>query len=74
MKNEIPREIWIKRMELLEKAKRNELTFREFCMLDMHKETKDLLGGNGLSDKGLSTLCAIKIYLETTKEVCVENG
>lgn len=68
MTEEIPKEIWEKRKELLEKARRKELTFEEFNMLDMHKETTDLLdhtGKNGLSAKGLSTLNAITMYLET---------
>jgi len=68
MTEDIPKEIWEKRKELLEKARRKELTFQEFNMLSMHKETEDLLdytGEKGLSDKGLSTLNAITMYLKT---------
>ena len=63
---EITKEIWEKRKELLEKAKNKNLTFREFNLLSMHKETKDLLDyteKNGLSEKGILTLNAIEMYL-----------
>ena len=63
---EVPKHIWEKRVELLRKAKEGNLDFREFCLLDMHKETTDLLGRNGgLSEKGLATLCAIETYLSS---------
>lgn len=61
---------WEKRAELLKKARDGKLTFNEFCLIDMHKETKDLLDSDKpmLSEKGLATLCAIEIYLTTKSE------
>ena len=62
----IPNGIWEKRKELLEKAKRNDLSFSEFSMLDMHKETHNLLNPKGgLSNEGIATLNAIDMYLES---------
>jgi hypothetical protein len=61
------KEIWEKRAELLRKARDGKLTFREFCLLDMHEETNGFLAKDKptLSEKGLATLCAIETYLET---------
>ena len=69
------REIWEKRKLLLEKARRKELTFNEFCLLDMHKQTKNLISKNGgLSDEGISTLNAITMYLENINREPAKRG
>lgn len=61
----IPREIWEKRAELLRKAREGKLTFDEFNLMDMHEETRKLLGkNNNLSGEGLATLSSIEIYLK----------
>lgn len=61
----ITKEIWEKRRDLLQKARENKLSFSEFSMLEMHKETKGLLNpSGGLSEKGLATLSSIKMYLK----------
>ena len=68
------KQIWEKRAELLRKSRDKKLTFSEFCLLDMHEETKCLLNvgkDGGLSEKGISTLCAIEMYL---KELKPNNG
>lgn len=74
---EVSEEIWKRRAELLRKAKGGKLDFVEFAQMNLHKETKGLLGKHGgLSEKGLSTLCAIETYLSSipynTKDVAQE--
>jgi hypothetical protein len=64
----ITRQIWEQRAQLLKKAKSNELTFTEFCLITMHKETKNYLNKTGgLSKEGTKILQSIEAYLETTK-------
>lgn len=71
----ISRKVLEERVELLRKVRDGKIDFREFNLLSMHKETADLLAKNKptLSEKGLSTLNAIEMYLSSiprnTKDV-----
>ena len=63
----IPKKIWEGRRDILIKARDKKLTFKEFNLLSMHKETKDYLNyeKGGLSEEGIAILNSIGMYLET---------
>lgn len=67
---ELPIEIWKKRAELLRKARDGKLSFGEFNLLDMHKETRSLLAKSKptLSPEGIVTLNAIEMYIERNRD------
>jgi len=63
----LTKKIWEGRRNILIKAKDKKLTFKEFNLLSMHKETKGYLDyeKGGLSEEGTIILNSINMYLET---------